>query len=474
MIALKLLLMILGGGLFGTAAVIVAYDVYAAARLRWLLGQAAGEGTAAIEPRPFGPVRWELARNLILLGMVPILLALAIAVVPDGFAGIRVSQLSGVRPATLYPGVHLKTPFIDDIVLYDTREQVYSTVASASATAKPAGEILTVQAREGLSLGLAVTVRYRLDPARLSTIHQNLPQPVSEQVVGPVVSSTYRQLAPNYVTREIFALKREQLRTQAADAIKSRLVSDGIVVREVLLRDIQLPADYAKGLEGLLLKEQENERLGTEQDIKLKEVRIAELEADAQKARDIKKAEAQAQVHVLQAKAEADAMQYTLPLKQKQIEQSKLEAEARKETTLQNAEAAAQAKIIDSKAEIERQKNLTEAEANRIRITADAEANRIRVTAAADSERMKFEAAVLKQNPMLIQKIIAERLSDKLQIMMVPMDGRNFFASDVMRSAFQGGLNNANNNASSDSSDDSGNPPPAAATTAQQRSSRRP
>jgi len=45
---------------------------------------------------------------------------------------------------------------------------------------------------------------------------------------------------------------------------------------------------------------------------------------------------------------------------------------------------------------------------------------------------------VLKQNPMLIQKIIAERLSDKLQIMMVPVDGRNFFANDVFRSAFSG------------------------------------
>jgi len=64
------------------------------------------------------------------------------------------------------------------------------------------------------------------------------------------------------------------------------------------------------------------------------------------------------------------------------------------------------------------------------------------VTAAADSERMKYEASVLKQNPMLIQKIIAERLSDKLQIMMVPMDGKNFFAADVMRSAFQNNLSN--------------------------------
>src|SRR5580704_8624388 len=81
------------------------------------------------------------------------------------------------------------------------------------------------------------------------------------------------------------------------------------------------------------------------------------------------------------AAGEADAMQYTLPLKEKQIQQSKLEAEARKEATIQNAEAAAQAKVIDSKAETERRKLL-----------ADAEADRIRVTAAADAERMASEA----------------------------------------------------------------------------------
>jgi len=467
MLALKYLLMLLGLGLFGSAGVLVAYDVYVAARLRWLLEQSSSElGTTGVKQlgsRPFGPVRWKLAQQLALAGIVPVLLSLSIAIVPDGTAGIRISQLSGARPATLYPGVHLLTPLVDNVVLYDTREQVYST--AGSNIPKTGNEILTVQAREGLNLGMAVSVRYRLDPSRLSAIHQNLPQPVGEQVVGPVISAIYRQLAPNYETREIFAVKREELRTKAADAIKTRLASDGIVVREVLLRDIQLPSEYAKGLEGLLLKEQENERLGTEQDIKQKEVRIAELEADAQKARDVKQAEAQAQVRVLQAKAESDAMQYTLPLKQKQIEQTKLEAQARKEATLQNAEAAAQAKVIDSKAEVERQKNLS-----------DAEANRIRVTAAADAERMKFEASVLKQNPMLIQKIIAERLSDKLQIMMVPMDGKNFFAADVMRSAFQNGNGNNTGGASAlpGTEDDSDDPAPVATATAQRKPGKRP
>ena len=461
MLALKYLLMILGVGLFGSAGALVAYDIFLATQLRRLLGgRAGGEDGSEVGPlagRPFRAVRARLALQLAASGALAILMTEAVVVIPDGAAGVRVSQISGARPGTLYPGVHLITPLVDSIAIYDTREQVYTTLASENPKLK--GDVLHVQAREGLNIGLAVAVRYRLDPKRLDSLHTNLPQPVGEQVVAPVVSTIYRQLAPNYMTREIFATKREELLTKAAEAIAARLASDGILVREVLLRDLQLPAEYAKGLEGLLLKEQENERLGTEQEIKQKEVKIAELEAEAQKSRDVKQAEAQAQVRVLQAKAEADAMQYTLPLKQKQIEQTKLEAQARKEATLENAEAAAQAKIIDSKAEVERQKNL-----------ADADANRIRVTAAADAERMKYEASVLKQNPMLIQKIIAERLSDKLQIMMVPMDGKNFFATDVMRSAFTNATIGNGNNGSDDGSDD---PPPAATGTAQRKPQRR-
>ena len=464
MSALKWLLMLVGAGLFGSAGALVAYDIFLSEQLRRLLSRAhrdeSGAEVGALARRPFRPVRWRLALQLIAAAALVMLLTESFVVIPDGAAGVRVSEFWGARPGTLYPGMHLITPLVDSIAIYDTREQVYSTVAAENPKQK--GDLLTVQAREGLNIGLAVSVRYRLDPQRLESIHANLPQPVGEQVVAPVVSTIYRQLAPNYVTREIFATKREELRTKAADAVTARLASDGVMVREVLLRDLQLPAEYAKGLEGLLLKEQENERLGTEQEIKQKQVKIAELEAEAQKARDVKAAEAQAQAHVLQAKADADAMQHTLPLKQKQIEQTKLEAQARKESTLENAEAAAQAKIIDSKAEVERQKNL-----------ADAEANRIRVTAAADAERMKFEASVLKSNPMLIQKIIAERLSDKLQIMMVPIDGKNFFANDVMRSAFSG-LTGGKDSGSSDENADDPASTPAANTAAQPKQLRRP
>jgi regulator of protease activity HflC (stomatin/prohibitin superfamily) len=394
-------------------------------------------------------LRWRTSLALAMLAWGPLLVAFSIVVVPSGMAGVRISDVSGTVPGTLYPGAHMVMPLVEDVALFDTRDQIFTTgdseVPKPSAGGLPTRpQLLDVQAKEGLTLGLAITVRYRLDAKRLDYIQGNLPRPVEKEIVPPTVASVWREIVPNYTVRDVFSAKREEVRQRASATITRKLAADGIVVKEVMLRDIQLPPEYAKGLETLLLKEQENDRMGVETELKTKEVRIAELEAEAAKVQQVKQAEGEAQVHVLQAKGESDAMQYTLPLKEKQIQQSRLEAQARKEATIQNAEAEAQAKEIDSKAEGERRKLLADAEAQakvmdskaegeRRRLLAEAEADRIRVTAVADAERLHGEAAILKDNPLLINKIVAERLSDKLQIMMVPADGKFFFANDVLR-----------------------------------------
>jgi regulator of protease activity HflC (stomatin/prohibitin superfamily) len=399
MIALKYLLEFLGGALLATAVVLIGLDLYHRAKPRI---------TAAV----------RLAAGALLA----LLLGLSIQVVPSGSAGVRVSQISGTLPGTLYPGMHFVVPLVQSVELYNMRDVVLTT--STVDDPKRQQETLKVQTKEGLVVGLSVAVRYRIDPRRLHHVHANLPQPVERELVPPVVASAFREIAPNYMVRELFATEREKIRRLAAETITKKLVADAIVVKEVLLRDITLPAEYARGLEGLLVKAQENERLAIEVQVKEKQVRTAELEAEAEKARVIKQAEGNAQTIVISAKAQADAMQYTLPLKEKQIQQTRLEAEARKESTIKNAEASAQAKVIDGKAELERRKLMNEAEVHRVQLSSKA-----------DAEKLRLEAAVLKENPLLIQKIIAERLSDKVQIMMVPSDGKYFFANDVLRSA---------------------------------------
>ena len=410
MMLLKYLLMTAGIGFFGAAAFVVVADIVAALR----------------ESQPVA-VRWRTASRLALAAWVPLLPALSIVVVPSGMGAVRVSQLSGTLSGTLYPGTHFIVPLVHRAELFNIRDQVFAT--NPVENAKDPAPVLKVYSKEGLPVGLGISVRYQLDPQRLSYVESSLPRPVETEIMPPVVANAFRQTISGYMVRDVFSAKREEVRRAAADAITRRLASDGIVVKEVMLRDVSLPPEYAKGLEGLLIKAQENDRLSIDLEVKQKLVRTAELEADAMKVRHVKEAEGRAQVTVLEAKAQADAMQHTLPLKEKQIQQSRLEAEARKEATVKNAEAAAAAKVIDSKAELEKRNLLSQADAQRVR-----------VMAVADAERMKSEALVLKESPLLIQKIVAERLSDKVQIMMVPMDGKFFFTNDVLKTMPIGGF----------------------------------
>jgi regulator of protease activity HflC (stomatin/prohibitin superfamily) len=477
MLFLRLLLFIACGGFLACAAGLIVYDIYLAFELgrllRWREKQTEGAPTdeagavrpAPIFPRPRRVIRWNTAGKLVAAAAISVLVGKSIVVVPDGHAGVRVSQISGVRPGTLYPGTHLVFPLTARVVLYDIRDQVFQTAATEGPKIKE--EVLTVEAREGLSVGIGVTVRYRLDPSRLNNIQANLPQPIDSEIVEPVVTSVFRELGPDYVVRDVFSVKREEFRKRAAERITARLGEDGIIVKEVLLRKVQLPEEYARGLEGLLLKEQEDDRTIIDASIEKKKVAIADSQAEAQKVRQIKRAEADAQTRVIMAKAESDSMVYTLPLKQKQIEQSKLEAEAKKATTIQDAEAyaqahvkeaeaEAQAKVIASKADQERNRLLGEtqnvltvknaeaaaqakvidgkAELERRNMMADAEAHNIRVTAQAEAEQLELEASALKTNPLLVQYTVAQRLSDRVQIMMVPTDGKFFFTNDVLKS----------------------------------------
>ena len=403
MLFIKYVLITAATGLFGAAAAIVISDLYRSAR--------------GLQPMV---VRGRPAMRLALIAWLPLLPALSIVVVPSGMAGVRISQLSGTLAGTLYPGTHFMMPLVHRVELFNIRDQLFAT--NPAEAAKDPTPVLKVYSKEGLPVGLGISVRYQLDPQRLPYVQNNLPQPVETEIMPAVVANAFRQTISGYMIRDVFSAKREDVRRAAADAITRRLASDGIVVKEVMLRDVGLPPEYAKGLEGLLLKAQENDRLSIEVEVKQKMVRTAELEAEAEKVRHVKQAEGRAQVTVLEAKAQADAMQHTLPLKEKQIQQSRLEAEARKEATVKNAEAAAAAKVIDSKAELEKRNLLNQADAQRVRLMASA-----------DAERMQSEAQVLKNNPLLIQKIVAERLSDRVQIMMVPMDGKFFFANDVLK-----------------------------------------
>ena len=324
--------------------------------------------------------------------------------------GIRANRLTGSvtewreGSAFVFPGIH-------EARVFSVRDRVYRPVQSSRADG-PA----PFQSVEGLSLGVDVTVRYALDPARLRALWASLPDDVSAEIVEPAVQGVIYKIFARYTVREIFSTKRAEAQQAIESELGPRLAADGIALRGVLIGKVDLPADYRRGMEALLAEELASEKMRYTLELKDKRVKETALEAEAEKVRRESRAEAAAREQVIAARAQEEAMKHVLPFKQRQVEQRKLEVEAEHVTRIRRAEGNAEARKIEATGEAEARQRL-----------AQAEAYRLEQIGKANAAQMAREGVLVTRHPLLIQKALADKLSDKIQVIIAPPPADNSF-----------------------------------------------
>jgi len=332
-----------------------------------------------------------------------------------GEVGVRTNRVTG-SVGTVHEGWVVDLPGIHDLRLFPLRDQIYRPVRSAQAK----GEA-PFQTVEGLSIGVDVAVRYALDPARVVTVSEELPADVGRELVEPIVDGVLHRTFAKNTVREIYSTKRAEIQKQIEDELRPALLPDGIIIRAVFLGNVDLPAEYRAGLESMLSEELSSEKMRFTLELKGKAVQQAGLEADADKLRRQKGAEAAALEQVIAAKGQEEAMAHVLPFKVKEIEQRRLEAEATRVVRVKQAEGEAEARRIEAGGEADGRRKLAEAEAFRIDATGKAQ-----------SAQLERDSALIAKNPLMIQKTIADKLSDKIQVIIAPPNAGGFFASGLL------------------------------------------
>jgi regulator of protease activity HflC (stomatin/prohibitin superfamily) len=365
-------------------------------------------------------VRWLWVPLIILLvlgaGIYSLLTHPPIEGIGPGEVGIRVNRLTGGF-TEVREGAVLRIPGIHRLQRYSLRDQVYRPTRSSKATGES-----PFQSIEGLSLGVDLTIRYALDPDRITFFVQSLPEDINQEIVEPLVAGVVYRIFSQHTVREIFSTQRQQIQKDIEIELKPLLAADGVQLKAVFVGNIDLPPDYGAGLEKLLAEELNTERMRYPLELKDKQVKESELVAEADKVRREKAAEAAGNEQIIAAKAQAEAMKHVLPFKQKQIEQRQLEAEADKVARLKEAEATAEARRIESAGEADSRRKL-----------AEAEAYRVEVVGKAASEQLARDGALISQNPLLIQKTLADKLSDKISVIIAPPpESGGFIASGLL------------------------------------------
>jgi regulator of protease activity HflC (stomatin/prohibitin superfamily) len=363
------------------------------------IGAGLGRGAAGAQ---------RLRGRLVLLGLLAAL----------GYGLYRHPPFSSVRPSEVLvrmnaldgsamaftSGTVLVLPGIHQVRRYSTRDQVYRPPGSASATGRA-----PFQSSEGLSVGVDFTVRWAIDRTRVARMSREFPDDLNTDLVGPAVQGVVYPVLARHTVREIFSSERTAIQKEIMVELTPRLEALGLHLRGVDMGQVDLPQDYRTQMAKLLAEELETQKIRYTLELKEALVKETLLEGEADKVRQQKAAEAAGEQQVIAARAQEETMRHILPFKEKQIEQRRLEAEAEKVARIRSAEGSAAARLIEAKGEAESRQRL-----------ADAEAYRLELVGKTNAGQMEREGVLLAHYPLLIQKTLADKLSDKVQVIIAP------------------------------------------------------
>jgi regulator of protease activity HflC (stomatin/prohibitin superfamily) len=141
-------------------------------------------------------------------------------------------------------GTHLVNPFA-----------VNNTMSIRTQTIK---ETASVPSNEGLLITMDTSLLFHLDPAKAADVYQKVGPFYTDVVVEPNLRSAIREMTASNSANALYSGERERVARQIYDQLNRELSKRGLVVENVLLRDIQLPSTLKASIEAKQQAEQES------------------------------------------------------------------------------------------------------------------------------------------------------------------------------------------------------------------------
>lgn len=181
-----------------------------------------------------------------ILLVVIIVLTASTTSIPTGNVGV-LTLFGRVTGETLPEGIHLINPL--------------KSVQKLSVQTQSLKESANVPSNEGLILALDTSLLFRLDRSKAAYVYQTMGEPYVEKVVEPTLRAAIRAATSAHSANALYTNARELVQAQIQDELTKELAPRGVIVENVLLRDVQLPAMLKGSIEAKQQAEQDALRM---------------------------------------------------------------------------------------------------------------------------------------------------------------------------------------------------------------------
>lgn len=193
---------------------------------------------------------------LIILGVILILIFILIlssfTTIPTGYVGIK-TRFGEVQESVVNEGLNLKLPFIEKIVKIDCRTQLFENENLFETSTK---DLQIVR-------DLSIAVNYNVNKDTANKLYQQVGEDYKNIIISPAIQESVKAAFSQFTAEEL-TTNRSEVSKLIKEDLSNRLITNGINVLEVSIKDFNFSEQYNKAVEEKAIAQQNVEKAKAE------------------------------------------------------------------------------------------------------------------------------------------------------------------------------------------------------------------
>ncbi|MGO4821548.1 MULTISPECIES: prohibitin family protein [unclassified Flavobacterium] len=176
-----------------------------------------------------------------------------------GKVGVK-ALYGNVQPDILESGLHVINPLLD-VTEFDIQTLNYTMSADHSEGAQQGDDAIRVLSNDGLEVVIDLTVLYRVSAEDAPKIFRQIGVNYTDKIVRPVTRTRIRDNAVYYDAIALYSTKRNEFQDRIFKSIEADFKKRGLVLEQLLIRNINLPSSVKKTIESKINAEQDAQKM---------------------------------------------------------------------------------------------------------------------------------------------------------------------------------------------------------------------
>ncbi len=196
---------------------------------------------------------------IVIIAVLVLIFLNPIVIIPSGHIGIKV-LFGKVMPGYLENGIHLVNPLLN-IVKTDARLQTYTMSIATTEGGEYGDDAIDALTSEGLLVRLDLTAWYKLIPENAPELYRTIGLDYEEKIVRPLLRTAIRDITVKYTAEDLYSGRRDEYIVAIKSRADSLIAGKGILLDNILLRNVKLPKDIENAINAKISADQEARRM---------------------------------------------------------------------------------------------------------------------------------------------------------------------------------------------------------------------